>query len=786
MTGDRGRKVAAPPETPEIAVSLARAGWPVFPVTIYEDESGKRSKVPAVKWKEWATTDEKTVAAAWAGEHSGRWIGVYAGAARIVVLDVDPGGDVSLAAAGLTIPSTFNYPTHRPGGRHYVYAAPAGVELTIARGLKHNGAELEGIDVRSGAGLMVYYGPALEVAPELAPAPDWLLVTREATGRTVDHAPHADLSGFFDRCVPGKPDKAVRAVLARVTPTNMRRDDMLAAVTDLVKLGAKGHRGVTAALTTAREVYSEGWADAGRQWDNAVTGSVKRLGLPSRTLAISKAERKAIKLRNAPEAIEQAKTERKAARVGELTKGDDIELAGRVADDLRPDLAYVSGAWRASNGVIYEEVSEANVIERVRLDLEERGVDAYRHGDHELAKYLKRGNTVTQIARLIRGPLELAENAFDADPDVLNAPNGVVDLRTGEIRERRPDDYFTRVTRATYKPGAQHPDVDAMLTALQKSVRVYLQDRLGQAITGHMPDDDIVSFFIGLGSNGKSLILGTVLRACGSYAAIMPAQLLEANPGDHPVALMELHGRRIAVQEELRDGHTLPMKRIKDIAGTSPMKARRLYGQFVEWFPTHALFVSSNYQPRVAETDHGTWRRLEEIPFPYRFVASPTAPDERLADPRLRSKLAAGRGGRDEAVLAWLVAGALRWYANGSVMPAAPKAVAAATRDWRETSDVLFAFASDCLTFGSSEHVGTSGLLERLNEWLRARGEKVWTDVSLSAEIAKHELFRQHNVEKARKRLEGLRVSLWLGVGLRPNEDVLTSFARPSTNTIER
>ena len=168
MTSDkrRGKRVASPPNTPAVAASLARIGWPVFPVTIYEDDAGKRHKVPAVKWKDWATADEATVAAAWAGEHAGRWIGVYcaeAGEHGIVVGDVDPGGDESIAEAGHSLPETFSYPTHRKGGRHHLYAAPVGVDLTIAANVVPH------VDVRAGSGLFVYYGPELAEAPTLAP-----------------------------------------------------------------------------------------------------------------------------------------------------------------------------------------------------------------------------------------------------------------------------------------------------------------------------------------------------------------------------------------------------------------------------------------------------------------------------------------------------------------------------------------------------------------------------------------------------------------------------------------
>ena len=35
---------------------------------------------------------------------------------------------------------------------------------------------------------------------------------------------------------------------------------------------------------------------------------------------------------------------------------------------------------------------------------------------------------------------------WDADPWLLNTPGGIVDLRTGQIRPSRPDDYMTKIT----------------------------------------------------------------------------------------------------------------------------------------------------------------------------------------------------------------------------------------------------------------------------------------------------------------------------------------------------
>jgi len=79
---------------------------------------------------------------------------------------------------------------------------------------------------------------------------------------------------------------------------------------------------------------------------------------------------------------------------------------------------------------------------------------------------------------------------FDSHPDLLNCPNGVASLRTGELLDHDPGLHFTQVTRARYVPGARHDDWDKALQALPDDVRNYVALRFGQAATGHTPPDD--------------------------------------------------------------------------------------------------------------------------------------------------------------------------------------------------------------------------------------------------------------------------------------------------------
>lgn len=842
---DRGRKIASPPETAAIAVSLAKIGWPVFPVTIYEDAAGKRHKVPAVKWKEWASTDPKAVAKAWAGEHSGRWIGVYAGKAGIVVGDLDPAkrdpetGDMrrsgaeSVEHAGLELPKTFDYPTHRAGGRHHVYAAPEGVELTIGADVRGpDGEKLHGVDVRAGSGLMIYYGPELKKAPKLAPAPDWLIVTRDAPRYNggSDAAPTATEEAFRDRIAGGKPDPETAALTSDVDfPDGAAHDNMLAVVTSLVRLGAQGEPGIGKLLNETRERYVGNHPDRPRDWANALEGSIRRLGLPPVTLEIPKAERKAIARRNDPESDEnkaagekrkaEFKAKKNAAAVTrkgadeapavkpgtskiatlELDEEPDAVIPGdRVLEDgpLAAELSWkLSSSWAYSRGyglmrwrgVKWESAEEHSLVNAVRKLIVEIEVDehtaAAMRGDNKAidkARTLLSRNRAVNVARLIVGILAEREPVFDNHPDLLNTPSGVVDLRTGKLKKHRPDYFFTRITGAAYDPKADMRLWKRALEAVPADTRAWLKIRFGQAATGYTPDDDRLLIFEGAGQNGKSTIVTAPSNALGDtteggYAATLPERLLLANPGDHPTTLMSLQGARVGTIEELPEGRSLNVKRLKDTVGTPKITARRMRSDDVTFKTTHALFLNTNYLPIVAETDHGTWRRLAIVRFRKTYVEDAGDADGKrkiAGDPAIRRHF---EDTADPGVLRWIVEGAVEWYAAGRRFPKMPARIRRDTDRWRMDADPILAFVAERIVRDDGFAITAADLAEDFNAWLVRRGHKEWSQQTVNSRLQGHVSF--DGVERKAVKWSGsVRPSRPSAFNMRPIPKITTAW----------
>src|SRR6185503_5350611 len=109
-----------------------------------------------------------------------------------------------------------------------------------------------------------------------------------------------------------------------------------------------------------------------------------------------------------------------------------------------------------------------------------------------------------------------------------------------------------------------------------------------------------------------------VLAACGDYASPASPKLI-AEKGEHSTERADLRGQRLLVAEELTENRALNVTAIKQITDVTHIKARYIRRDNMSFLASHSLFVTTNYVPIINETDHGTWRRLALLEFPFTF-----------------------------------------------------------------------------------------------------------------------------------------------------------------------
>lgn len=485
---------------------------------------------------------------------------------------------------------------------------------------------------------------------------------------------------------------------------------------------------------------------------------------------------------------------------------DDAFIGAYLADQYLSDFVYAVGlGWLKFDGRRWATSSSELVGEAIRLAvIDFHGREARAGRDHLRLKRidgLLSAGKLRALQGIARNRLCRMAHEFDNHPDLLNVGNGVVDLRDGTIRPHDRELLLTTVTEVGYWPGAAHPDWDQALAALPDDSQSWAQVRLGQGLTGYPTPDDKLPVLRGAGANGKTTVVDAVRRAVGDdYAVMMPERVLLARPGDHPTELMTLRGARLALMEEFPELGHLNAKRLKDLHGTGQMSARFCGQDTVHWSPTHTAVVTTNYLPRVDESDHGTWRRLVLVEFPYRYVGSAEQiriPIDRVADPNLRERLRHGNDGQPEAVLAWLIEGAVKWHQGGRIMPTEPESVREATQRWRGTADLVMRYLAERLVFDPASCVVSTELYADFSDWLTDNGHRPWTDRNFTARLAQHSEVTEHGVAKKiirsshpgnvsrlpRRRVTaapekplGKQFTAWLGVRFRTEDDVTESF----------
>ncbi len=321
---------------------------------------------------------------------------------------------------------------------------------------------------------------------------------------------------------------------------------------------------------------------------------------------------------------------------------------------------------------------------------------------------LKRKQEVLRLARTGARSLAIQGDEWDRDPWLLGVENGVIDLRTGELRSGKPADYIRTVARTSflglYYPAPTWERALSEIFSDNPEVTPYIQKLLGYGITGLTNLHMILIFYGPSGRNGKGTVIEALKIVLGDLAhKTRTAALLQSRypsaRGAADADTVAFQGKRIIWASETDDGQSLDAARIKELTGGDTLNARLPYAKrAVEFAPSHLLILLTNHRPKVPADDEALWSRLHLIPFNQRFVDDPVKPNERRADHALMEKLKQEVPG----ILAWLVRGCLAWQKEDLCQP---DCVKVSIDEYRSAEDELVQFLEDegILKSGPSE-----------------------------------------------------------------------------------
>ena len=432
-------------------------------------------------------------------------------------------------------------------------------------------------------------------------------------------------------------------------------------------------------------------------------------------------------------------------------------VAEHVAEEVRDHLAYVKGfGWMAYIPVkgVWGAIDNGGAINRVNMVAEAWERAAMAVGDEVVVKRVRPfcgTHGGRNILMHLQEMVTYDADDFDADPDLLCVRNGVVDLRTGRLMPHDPKYRMTKQAGVAYHKNATHEAWSKALEALDPAERVWAQQWFGCGITGHQPRDRgaAIPLLDGVGSNGKSLLVTGVMRAMGDYARMFSQDLLmPENSSAFAHAAVALKGLRLGLVEELRNG-VLNSIAVKVLSCSPTLVAEAKYQMPIEFKTTHSLVVTTNRLPRLDEGTDGVDRRLTVLRFPYHYVDFPkVGTNERLIDESLVDAIETQEV--QEAILAWLIAGARWYYAAGRHVLPPTEAMRAAKEEWMSGADALADFFDNMLIEDPDAMVPWTHLYAAFCDNQRMNNGAQWNNATLKNSVVSHRIFSKFKFGKLR------------------------------------
>jgi putative DNA primase/helicase len=382
--------------------------------------------------------------------------------------------------------------------------------------------------------------------------------------------------------------------------------------------------------------------------------------------------------------------------VGDGQALTDLGNAERFAQRWRDALLYChsTGRWLVWDGRRWKPDDDGTPVRCAGISAREfaaslgPGADRYQMS---FAKQSESRGRIEATLALAQSSIDLVVRAdhLDAEPMLLNTPNGTVDLRSGELRPHRPSDRLTRLAGAGFDPSAVCPRFEAFLNEVfggDAELIGFVQRLFGLCLTADVREQ-FLPIFHGNGANGKSVLVDTVMSVMGDYADVAPPGLLEDRGRDeHPTEIADLMGKRLVVSSETEDGTKLKLQLVKRLTGDSVLKGRFMRQDYFSFPRTHKTILVTNNRPQIGEDTEAVWRRIVLVPF---LVTIPPEKRDATLGETLR--------GEAPGILAWMVRGCHEWIRNGLNTPGS---IMAATNGYRSDEDCVGRFLADRCVVG--------------------------------------------------------------------------------------
>lgn len=365
-----------------------------------------------------------------------------------------------------------------------------------------------------------------------------------------------------------------------------------------------------------------------------------------------------------------------------------------------------------------------------RKELEDR-VSAEKKNYIRLSNNSGKNAMLEELKPLMDVPV--TNDDLDKDLNLINTPNGIIDLDTGELNNHDISKNMTMITGVPYDPSVSASRWMEFLNQVfvkpdgitpDPSLIDFVQKIVGYSLIGGNKERKMF-IFVGEGSNGKGVFLDTIMSMLGSYAtSIRIDVLLDNNGGTSQSSVFSLamtKGKRFVRSSEPGERSKFNEGLIKELTGKNPVSASRKYGNDFSFIPDFKMFLEVNRLPAIYGTDRGIWSRICPIPFNATFLDRDLAvnpvPNAKYMDKNLEEKLRPELPG----ILAWAVEGCMKYRTQGLEMP---EQVVSTFNNYKQQSDIINDFVTDECIVGDGFVASLKQLFSDYMYWAKETNSK--------------------------------------------------------------
>ena len=362
----------------------------------------------------------------------------------------------------------------------------------------------------------------------------------------------------------------------------------------------------------------------------------------------------------------------------------ELGNAERIAHEYGHVIRYTGDYWMIWDGKRWK-IDTKKEIYRIAAKVLRALYKSDDEAEQKWAKQCEKLNVMRNSLTFLMSLVPAEREEFDRHKYLLNVENGVLDLKTGELKQHDRELKLTKYTNVAYDRYALCPTWLKFLDQIFKGDEAlieYMQRLIGYSMTGDISEQGMY-FLVGGGSNGKSTFINIVKHMMGDYGLQTKSDtFIKKKDTGANNDIARLASARFVSAVESEEGEKLQESLVKTITGGEPILARFLRQEFFEFVPEFKVFFTTNHKPIIGGVDEGIWRRVKIIPFTLNLK-----PHER--DKKLEEKLSLEMSG----ILNWALEGCLEWQKNGLIEP---DVVKKATGDYKQDMDILGPFLDEC------------------------------------------------------------------------------------------